>query len=207
MKIKPDDYKFFIKLKDWSEIKLEYPEATIWESLDFLETISMANFSLIEYIYNFMVEYWDREITKKEFENNIVLWFSEFLAQIKASRFNWIFEKNEEKEQKEEKIQDVKTKKEFSMGDIERDLAKIIAFLSPKMSIDPKAIMKKYTWSELNFWAKWYIYIENEKTEEWRKHNIAISNKAHIEKNKEFYDAEFKKLDLYLKKKEIWKKS
>lgn len=68
------------------------------------------------------------------------------------------------------------------------------------MSRDPKYIRKNYTWAEAIFWANEFIFQENEKTEEGRKRNKALEVKENIEENKDFYDAEFAKLDLYLKK-------
>ena len=60
--------------------------------------------------------------------------------------------------------------------------------------------MGKYTWSGAVFWAEQYIYQENEQTEEGRKRNKAIDVKNNIEENKEFYENEFEKLELFLKK-------
>lgn len=68
------------------------------------------------------------------------------------------------------------------------------------MSKDPRAIMETYSWREVVYWAEWYIYHENEKTEEGRKANKTHETKQHIEENRDYYEGEFSKIDLYLKK-------
>lgn len=207
MWIRADETSFTIVLKDKKEILLKYPEATIWESLDFLEVVNKKDFSLIEYIYNFILQFWDKQITKQEFQDNITLEFWEFMQQIKTSRFSGIFEEKKENPEKIEENPEDNEKKGFDLDDIEKDLAKILTYLSPKMARDPKYIMQNYSWSELTYWAKWYVYQDNEQTKEWRERNRALENNDHIDKNKDFYEKEFEKLDLYLKKQQLWKKN
>jgi hypothetical protein len=77
----------------------------------------------------------------------------------------------------------------------------LIAFLSEKMSIDPNGILKTYTWRQLNFRTKHYIYLEREKTEEGQKLNKKEENKKFTQKYKKEIDAELKQLEKYLQKK------
>ena len=60
--------------------------------------------------------------------------------------------------------------------------------------------MQTYTWREVIHWVNWAIYHENEKTEEGRKLNKTYENKENIEQNRGYYEEQFSKIDLYLKK-------
>lgn len=205
MDLRADEYELTLKLRKWKEIQLEYSEATIEESLDFLETINAKSFSLIEFVFDFIEEHGNETMTKKEFQENVVMEFSEILDILKQTRFAGIFW-SENQEEKEKQVA-TEIDPEEMLENTKKELGKTIAYISPKMSLDPKRIIKEYTWREVIYWAEWYIYHDNEKTEEGRKANRTYENKQHIDANREEYEKEFAKLDLYLKKQKEWKKN
>ena len=198
MDIRADQHTVILQLKDKKEIKLEYHEATINEAIDFLEVINERNFSLIEFVYNFIEKHGDRSMTKTEFQENVMLEFSEILEIIKKTRFAGFFDI--EPEEISEKGKNYEIDQEKVLKNLKKEIGKTVAFFSINCKVDPKKVMENYSWREVIYWSNWYIYHENEETEEGRKLNRTYETKEHIEENKEYYDEEFKKLDLYLNK-------
>jgi len=89
----------------------------------------------------------------------------------------------------------------MDVEEFERDLGRLLAFLSEKMSIDPNGILKTYTWRQLNFWTKHYLYLERQKTAEGQKQNKKEENKEHVKKHKTEIDQTLGQLEKYLQKK------
>lgn len=127
MDIRADEITVHLKLKGGKEIQLEYREATINESLDFLETIEKKDFSLIEYVYNFLVEYGDKKMTKKEFQENVILEFKEILEIIKKTRFSGFFETPEgETSENTEKLEN---EPESNLKETKKQIGKTVSYV------------------------------------------------------------------------------
>lgn len=69
------------------------------------------------------------------------------------------------------------------------------------MAIDPNGILEKYTWRQITFWTKHYLYNERQKTEEGQKENKKIENKEYTDKYEKEIKETLGRLDRYLQAK------
>jgi hypothetical protein len=88
----------------------------------------------------------------------------------------------------------------MDMEAFKRDFARLVAFLSKPMATGPNEILKTYTWGQINFWTKHYLYNERQKTEEGQKENKKIENKEYTDKYEKEIKETLGRLDRYLKK-------
>lgn len=197
VKLKLKGYNFFNRDKI---IILEGQEASIEETLDFLEKTEKLDFQIIELIYNFFNKSSKGKIDKKIFSKYIANNLEEILGIMKKVYIKGIFDdKPLEEVKKQEKLEEFNYKTD--QEDIIISFARVIAFLTPRMSADPNTLLQKYTWRQIQFWTKHYLYNEREKTKEGQEINKKEDNKRKIDKNKEEIDAELKKINDYLNKK------
>jgi len=195
---------FFVKLKLKSSgflvknkfLILEGKEASIEETLEFLEKTEKANFEAIEYLYNFLDKASKWKINKKIFKKYILNNISDILKIIKKTYIKGVFE-----EKTKEKIEEKKEKIPMSFEDIQENLGDLLAFLSEKMCIDPNRILKKYTWRQIDFRTKKYIRRERDKTKEGRKINEREDTGKEIAKHKTEIDKSLKRIEKYLQSK------
>lgn len=198
-----DNFTVTFKLKGHNyfnrkkSVLLEFWEASIGETLEFIEKIERADFRSIEYLYNFFEKSSKGKINKKIFSKYIANNLEQILDILKKTYVKGVFSiENEEKAREKQEIPEKMDVEEF-----ERDLGRLLAFLSEKMSIDPNGILKTYTWRQLNFWTKHYLYLERQKTAEGQKQNKKEENKEHVKKHKTEIDQTLGQLEKYLQKK------
>lgn len=197
VKLKLKGYDFFHRDKI---IILEWKEASVEETLEFLEKTEKIDFQIIEYIYNFFNKSSNWKINKKIFSKYIANNLQEILDLMKKVYIKGVFEdKPLEEVKKEEKNEEFTYKTDLE--DVIISFSRVIAFLTPKMSIDPNNLIKNYTWRQVQFWVKHYLYNEREKTKEGQEENKKEDNKRKIDKNKAEIDAELSKINKYLSKK------
>lgn len=194
IKIKLKGYNIFNRDKS---ITVNFKEATIEETIDFLEKMEKGDFQIIELIYKIFSEGSKGKINKEIFRKYITNNISMILDILKKTYIKGVF--NEESTEKDQKT-DEKPKK-MDIEEFYKDFGRLLAFLTNKMSIDPSRLIKTYTWSQLSFWTKHYLYNERNKTEEGRKENKREDNKDYIEKNKEEIEKSMRNIDKYLNRK------
>lgn len=198
-----DTFYISLKLKGYNYfnrdkvIILEGQEATIEETLDFIEKTEKADFEIIEFLYNFFERTSKGKINKKIFKKYIANNLDQILEILKKSYIKGVFEEVKEEETEKKDDFSYKTDRE----DVILSFGRLLAFLTEKMSIDPNGILRTYTWRQINFWAQHYLYLEREKTTEGQKINKREDNKRKIDKNKAEIDEELKKIENYLNKK------
>lgn len=193
VKLKLKGYNFLNRDK---VIILEGEEASILKTLEFMEKSEKADFEIIEFIYNFFNTCSKGKINKKIFTKYIANNLGIILEIIKKTYIKGVYDSNIGEKQEKTGEFEYKTDKE----DIIISLARVIAFLTEKMSIDPNKLLETYTWRQIQFRTKHYLYLEREKTEKGREENQKEDNKRKIDKNKAELEAEFAKLENYLKK-------
>lgn len=165
--------------------------------------MNSKDFSLIEYLFDFLNTYGDKKIDKKLFEKYYIHNLSKVLDTLRNTRFRGVFgdigQVSEEKEEEDtidpEDIPNIT--EEFREG-----LAKSIAFLTSRMGIDPKTLQKNYNFEEFRYWENYYYYIERSKTEEGQKENKRLDTAKRMEREKHLYDRAFQKLENYLNSKQ-----
>lgn len=194
VKLKLKGYNFFNRDK---VIILEGKEASVEETLEFLEKTEKLDFQIIEYIYNFFNKSSKWKINKKIFVKYIANNLEEILGIMKKAYIKGVFD--DKPVEKKEKTEEFTYKTDLE--DVIISFSRVIAFLTPRMSIDPNSLIQNYTWRQVQFWVKHYLYNEREKTKEGQEENKKEDNKRKIEKNKAEIDAELMKIDNYLKKK------
>lgn len=198
-----DIFSVTIKLKWYSifnrskNILLEFEEASIEETLEFLEKIEKADFSTIQYLYEFFKKTSKGKINKKIFSKYIGNNLETILQILKKTYIKGVY--NTDISENMENKQEIPEK--MDVEDFLKDFGRLLAFLTDKMSIDPNGILKTYTWRQLNFWTKHYLYNERAKTEEGQKENKKQENKEYVEKNKEEIENSLKQIEKYLNKK------
>lgn len=194
VKINLKGYNIFNKDKT---LILNFEEASIEETLDFLEKIERGDFQIIELIYKIFEKASKWKINKRIFSKYIANNLETILEILKKTYIKWVFakEKQEKEEKKEEKPNKIDTE-EFL-----KDFGRLLAFLTEKMAIDPNSLLKNYTWRQITFWTKHYLYNERSKTEEGQKENKKEENREYVEKNKTEIDKSIKAIEKYLNKK------
>lgn len=194
IKLKLKGYNFFNRDK---VIILEGLEATIEETLEFIEKTEKADFEIIEFLYNFFEKCSKWKINKKIFSKYIANNLTEIIEILKKTYIKGVFEEGKTEIKPENDEFSYKMDKE----DILVSFGRLLAFLTEKMSIDPNGILRTYTWRQINFRTQHYLYLEREKSLEGQKINKREDNKRKIDKNRAEIDEELKKIENYLNKK------
>lgn len=201
VKMIPEKLGFFGKFKKNSYIVLKYQQANLIECVEFLEILGRQDFTLIEYLYDFITSYGDKKIDKKTFQKYYIHNLSKVLELLRNTRFRGLFDTEEEKEEKEENPLIDPRDFEAITEEFKDNLGKSIAFLSGKMGLDPKSIQKTYNFQEFKYWEEHYYYIERFKTEEGAKENQKLDQAKRVKREEHVYKAAFDHLEKYLSSK------
>ena len=198
-----DNFTVKITLEGYSilnrkrSILLNFEEASVRETLEFLEKVDKANFEIIEFIYKFFEKASNWKLNKKVFSKYIANNLSLILQILKKTYIKGVFweEKKVIKEKEGEEPENL------DQEDFKKDFGRLIAFLTTRMAIDPNGILEKYTWRQITFWTKHYLYNERQKTEEGQKENKKIENKEYTDKYEKEIKETLGRLDRYLQAK------
>ncbi len=154
--------EYDLVLKFWKkEIIFKYEEATAYEVLKFIQEMKKENFSLIEWLYDFLND--KTKLSKKEFAKTLTSFENVFTAVQNSYFFN-VFNKKKSLRQTRDKM----------------PFNAYICAVSEYCKIDPLTLIKKYTFRQLEYFAEWVVYNLNSKTKEGVKRNRMNSRVKNI---------------------------
>lgn len=139
--------KSFFWYKYFKKITLKYNQASLYESMEFLQNIKNP----IEYYLEFLKKYSVKKLSKKDLIICLV-YYKDFWWEIEKTFFLWYFEK-----QKQEIIINTEDIVPFSS---------YIAYISKEVNIEPNILFKKYTYPQIKRLSDWIVY--NNQTKEER---------------------------------------
>lgn len=154
-----EDYKLTVNVKlsgkDY-KINLEYKQATIKETIDFLNLLEEGK-SIDEWVIEFVKDH-TKSTTMKSFESWLLHIDEELRnkiwGKVKDTRFAWTFGSKD------------------GGGDEWHPYYYVLTTLCDKYSIDPERFQNNYTIEQLSYLWEGVVYSANEQAgEEWRKAN------------------------------------
>lgn len=192
----------FLFISYTRRIKLQYSEATISESLDFLEILEADGQWLLEYLVDFLEETTQGKYWEKFFYKNIIPELGKFIDILRDTKYRAVFQvkKGNEVNKAKKQLENMSS----WIAEIEEQVWKMAVFLSMHTSMDFISILNKYTFSQISFAIGKVIYYKNEKTEEGRKENERIDNKKYFSKHKKSIDSQIARIDLFYKNQKKW---
>jgi len=149
----------------WQE--LTFWQASYYECLEFSYEVQQKDFNFEDWIFEFLH---DKIILTKEDLKEIDL--ERLIEMLYEKYFDWFFDKKEETEEIDEE----------NIMPFEAYLVYLCLFIKDW----PIEILKKYTPKQIELFWKWVEFLENMKTEEWRKINLKkVKSLANYDKDLE----------------------